>query len=62
MGMAMSSAVISIFYTEKTENNPSVLRWILADYVKKTIKMREITVKFGYKFRAFSLHLRAFVL
>ncbi len=58
----MSSTVISIFYTEKTENNPSVSQRFLADYVKKLIKLREIKVKFGYKFGAFSLHLRAFVL
>lgn len=58
----MSSAVISIFYTEKQENNPSVSQRFLADYVKKLIKLREIKVKFGYKFRAIPLHLRAFML
>ena len=58
----MSTTGISIFYTEKTKNNPVVSQWLLADYVKKTRKLREIKVKFGYKFEAFHLHLRAFML
>ena len=58
----MSTTGISIFYTEKSENNPMVSQWFLADYVKKTRNLREIKVKFGYKFGAYPLHLRAFVL
>ena len=58
----MSGKGISIFYTEISENNPMVSQLFLADYVKKTGKLREIKVKFGYKFKAIHLHLRAFML